>query len=325
MKKIIALMLCFLMILFVGSITAFADNFGDNKVLFEGDCGFSEVDSVYYRYYDDGIMVISGNGVVGQITIPEWFTKMWCIQIENGITGIVNTAFKIWNMDRCRLCRIDLPLSIETVGVDILPKEELPYHKVAICYPGSKEQWETIRFGNSSESSRSFNKQNCIIYLNNNEPKPFIGFDCDSKVLNYESGESVNVYLNYYLGEYQDAIIKIEKDEKTFNGLNQVNDLRQVGNSFIMSSSYGENCFVNATLLLPDENITLSRDSLNIIIDKPEEEELFRRMYSFLHVDLAYLIFASMTSLLETFLIPYYSIKMIINEIIIVFERFFYE
>lgn len=324
MKKIIALF--FIIIIILCPITvSFADSIDDKKVLFEGKCGFTEFDNVYYRYYDNGIMVISGNGVVGQITIPEWFTELWFIKIENGITGIVDRTFKIWNMDRCRLCRIDLPLSIESVGTDVLPIESTPYHKVAVCYQGSENQWKTIRFGNSSEPFRSFNKQNCLFYLNGIEPKPFIQFDCDSKVLNCKSGEIVKVFLNYYLGEYQDAIIKIKKDEKTLNNFSQSNDLRLVGNSFIMSSSYSENCYVNAMLLSPDEKTILSRDNLNIIIDKPGKKELFSRIYSFLHIDSAYLIFAGMTSMFESLLIPYYSIKMVINEMIKVFEKFFLE
>ena len=323
MKKIISLILCFLMIFSVCSVPAFADDFDDKKVLFEGECGFSEVDSVYYRYYDDGIMVISGNGVVGQITIPEWFTELWCIQIESGITGISDNAFKIWDIERCRLCRINLPATLNHIGNDVLPKESQPFHKVAICYPGIEEQWQTIHFGDTPDPFVSFNKQNCIFYLNGEEPKPFIKFSCNSEFLKYESGESIKLYLDYYLGEYQDAVIKMEESKKSLNSFIIINDLRQVKNGFMMSSSYGEELTVKASLLSQDEKTVFSSDTVNIIIDSPSKEDIFSRIKTFLTVDSVFLTYVGTTIIFEALLSPYFLIDMIVNEIIIAFERFF--
>ncbi len=90
------------------------DNCNEIFVVNKGDCG-AEGDNATWTLYSNGNVVISGNGVVvsPQVSFDEVVSVAKHLIIEDGITGIDETAFIQWFY----LENITIPASVTNIGI----------------------------------------------------------------------------------------------------------------------------------------------------------------------------------------------------------------
>ena len=151
MKKIFSLILCFLMIFSICSIPAFAEN----NIVASGKCGETEKDNVNWTLYDSGELVISGNGNIDFYILDnthekkqpwyDYYDRIWCVTIKEGITGVGANAFAVENekLSTIPLCRIDLPLSLKSIALSAVNNNYGRYIRY-ICYAGNEGEWNKI-------------------------------------------------------------------------------------------------------------------------------------------------------------------------------------
>lgn len=156
-RKVLSIFLCFVMVLAVIPMTAFADDASTRTVSASGTCG-AQGDNLTWTLYDDGELVIGGEGemdwyvvkyqndgvwVDGNINPPwyDYYSKIKVITLEEGVTSIGNHAFAGENLG---YYRVNLPKSLEYYEGDPFdPDFKLFVYGRArsICYAGTEEEW----------------------------------------------------------------------------------------------------------------------------------------------------------------------------------------
>lgn len=214
-KRITALILGMAMIFSAIPMAAFAAD--ERKVIDSGFCG-ADGENVSWTLYDDGELVISGEGKMEWYELnsarnrklPGWFEyydKIDVITVEEGVTEIGPDAFSAGDKDKgyspVSYYKLSLPKSLEYFTDFSFDENRIPGRHLAVCYAGSEEEWKNV-WGTFSASKF------IGIYFNGEEPDAF----CE---LVKSSGE-VDVITHYYAPDPEAAKIEwytINRDEAT--------------------------------------------------------------------------------------------------------------
>ena len=197
MKKIISIILA--LIITCGCVSvAFAD--GTSRAIVDsGECGLTENDIVSWTVYDDGELVISGNGAMASFdsesckTAPwvKYLSEVWCVTAEEGVTRIGDYAFS--GSDKSGVTTYHIPKSVVSIGVYSLKAfGETGRNKTSIVYAGSPENWKKV-------SGINF-EDRFIVTFNNENLAPFIKFT-ENKI-SVSKGFDTTLYYDSYLGKY---------------------------------------------------------------------------------------------------------------------------
>lgn len=176
-KKLISLILCVVLAAAVIPMQAFADS--ERETVDSGFCG-ANGENLSWVLYDDGELVISGEGRMASYTIgsstalPGWYEyydMIDVITLKEGVTSIGNNAFFSGSKDSgykpVSYYRINIPKSLDLVmGSNTFEKNRIPGRHLAFCYAGTEEEWENI-FAAPEAGKYS------AIYFNGEEPEAF--------------------------------------------------------------------------------------------------------------------------------------------------------
>ncbi len=192
-KKLTSLILCAVIMLTAIPVLSFAAD--ERSIIDSGFCG-KEGENLSWTLYDDGELVISGEGEMKWYHIdskplyPEWFEhydKIDVITVEEGVTTIGTDAFYSGAKDKgyspALYYKITLPKSLKAFYGLSFDENRIPGRHLAICYAGTEEEWSNV-WGNF-ESERYVG-----VYFNGEEPENF----CELKKT---TGE-VDVITHYY-------------------------------------------------------------------------------------------------------------------------------
>ena len=311
--KFMSVILCAVMIFTTASV-AFAAEDG-RKVVDSGFCG-AEGENLTWTLYDDGELVISGEGEMdwyfvdyqwGKLEIlPPWYDYLSAIDVitvEEGVTGIGNDAF---SGEYAGYYRINLPKSLEYMEgyFDWDPDTSDRGRYVAICYAGSEAQWKqiprniyeyylnyekngynrrhySIEYGYNSDSVR-YGIKNVLLCFDGEEPKPTIdirsfGSDTD---LN-ESTASRRVMAYYYTGNNEDVeIVWSVKGSDAVEIVEYIENTDSTGLTVevaILGVEFGRSKVV-AELVDKDGNVIVS-DSEKFMSYVPVKMNIFEAIY----------------------------------------------
>lgn len=214
-KQLTSIILCAVMLLSVLPMSVFAAD--ERKVIDSGFCG-AEGENVSWTLYDDGELVISGEGKMDWYELnsarnrklPGWhgyYDRIDVITVEEGVTDIGSDAFSAGDKEKgyspVSYYKISLPKSLEYFKDFSFDENRIPGKHLAVCYAGSEEEWKNV-WGTFSGSKF------VGIYFNGEEPDTF----CE---LVKSSGE-VDVVTHYYASDPEAAKIEwytINKGEAT--------------------------------------------------------------------------------------------------------------
>lgn len=269
MKKIIALLLCFLMIISVCSIPALADN---NIVAF-GKCGETEKDNVNWTLNKTGEIKISGEGAVNlsllEITDGN---NVWSIEFEEGITEINGGLARKYSD---ATTRIIIPISVCKIDSILGCNTNIAYNKkIAVCYKGTEAEWEKINF----LVKDSFDKNKCAFFWDGEIPDSFCGFDCDTEIISLNLYSDNTLWVNYYKGDYKEAKFRYIFDKSFFSSSEATDKLSE--NSFIslMPKRVGN---TNFKVELVENGKTIAEDTIQISIKNENTLETVKNLLSF--------------------------------------------
>lgn len=235
MKKLISIFL-FLIISFSAVTPAFAEY---NGKIDSGNCGLTENDNVKWTFYKSGTLVISGEGETDFYETNtqhpkrqpwyDYFDRIWCVTVEEGITGIGANAFAVeaQRANNIPLCRVDLPLSLKSISTSAVNNNSTQYYKY-ICYIGNEEEWRRVYFSNSDlrydDSAEKWyvHEQTPPSYhilndtweemLNGEKPEPFC--EINQLISSFSTEKEHKTRLKCYTGEYYDGNFKWKTDKE---------------------------------------------------------------------------------------------------------------
>lgn len=202
-KQLTAIILCAVMMLSVLPMSAFAAD--ERKVIDSGFCG-ADGENVSWTLYDDGELVISGEGKMKWYRIdtnpsyPGWYEhydKIDVITVEEGVTEIGPDAFYAGDKEKghspALYYKINLPKSLEYFKDFSFDENRIPGKHLAICYAGSEEEWSNV-WGTFSAG------RYMGIYFNGEEPDAF----CEL----VETYGEIDVVTHYYTSDPEAAKIE---------------------------------------------------------------------------------------------------------------------
>ncbi len=235
-KKLLSIFLAVIMALGVCPVmNAFAAE--ERTVIDSGICG-AEGDNLKWTLYDDGELVISGEGEMDWYYTsaptlkhaPWWrvhYNKVKVITIEEGVTSI---GAEVFLRSGTSFNKINLPVSLEFIEGNVFGYTELPEGAhLAICYPGDAAAWEkvqmkTVGFITDQETGETERVitgstspvitasspvyKNAKLYLNGEEPAPFCEILGDEELNVVSSSATVELKSNYYFGDLKNATLK---------------------------------------------------------------------------------------------------------------------
>ena len=269
MKKIIALLLCFLMIISVCSFSAFAEN----NIVASGKCGETEKGNVNWTLNKTGEIKISGEGAVNlsliEITDEN---NVWSIEFEEGITEI-NGGLAPKNSDA--ITRIIIPVSVGKINSFLGCNNNIVNNKkIAVCYKGTETEWKKI----DVISKDSFDKNKCVFFCDGEIPDSFCGFDCDTDNISLDLYSDNTLWVNYYKGEHNDAKFRYIFDKSFFSSSEATGKLSE--NSFIslIPKRAGS---TNLKVELVENGKTIAEDTIQISIKNENTLEMVGNLLSF--------------------------------------------
>lgn len=204
-EQLTAIILCAAMLLSVLPMSAFAAD--ERKVIDSGFCG-AEGENVSWTLYDDGELVISGEGKMEWYELnsarnrklPGWFEhydKIDVITVEEGVTEIGPDAFSAGDKEKgyspVSYYKLSLPKSLEYFTDFSFDENRIPGRHLAVCYAGSEEEWNNV-WGTFSAG------RYMGIYFNGEEPDAF----CEL----VETYGEIDVVTHYYTSDPEAAKIE---------------------------------------------------------------------------------------------------------------------
>ncbi len=161
-KRFTAIILSAAMLIAVIPMSAFADE--ERKSVDSGFCGVDGGENLTWILYDDGELVISGEGKMDWYKVdnsgedhskyPPWYSnydKIDVITVEEGVTSIGNHAFTVEHLDDddyTRYYKISLPKSLEYYEGDMFANNaqtRIPGRHLAYCYAGTEAEWSKVK------------------------------------------------------------------------------------------------------------------------------------------------------------------------------------
>ena len=196
-KKIMSVILCAVLLFTTASVAFAAEE--TRKVIDSGYCG-AEGENLTWTLYDDGELVISGEGEITSAPWRSYEKKIVFITLQEGVTSIAPNAFSFSNPV---YCKISLPQSLKYIRGDLIANRV--YYSsdrkqfIAICYAGTEEQWSNV-----SGKDIRLREGHVELFFNGQEPEPFCNIVLKSGLggNNHQgpivSGGMGDLYLGYY-------------------------------------------------------------------------------------------------------------------------------
>ncbi|MBQ6265787.1 MAG: hypothetical protein IJK60_10100 [Clostridia bacterium] len=236
MKKLISIFL-FLIISFSAVAPVFAANDG---IIDSGNCGLTENDNVKWTFYKSGTLVISGEGETDFYETNtqhpkrqpwyDYFDRIWCVTVEEGITGIGANAFAVeaQRANNIPLCRVDLPLSLKIISTSAVNSYNNSKYCKYLCYSGNEEDWRRVFFNdtqlyyNDRDGKWYVESQPMSYYhiindnwtemFNGEKPEPFC--EINRPITHTPTKEETKISLKCYTGEYFDGNFQWNADKE---------------------------------------------------------------------------------------------------------------
>lgn len=234
--KLISIVLCVILAFTAIPFSAFAAE-DERAVVASGVCG-AQGDNLKWTLYDDGEIVISGEGEMAfyYITdkglenssplVPPWydyFEDIRVITVAEGVTGIGGDAFDCYPR---QYYRVNLPKSLEYYHFGSFTATHADGTTLACSYAGSEAEWKNvekrffkslrlnsehtevveIEYGNPSYGSGISDNASDDKYFNGEEPQAYCRIiEHDNPYGQLEKGDKVGMHVRYYKGEHTDA------------------------------------------------------------------------------------------------------------------------
>ena len=238
-KKLLSIILAFIMVLSVCPISVSAEE-SERNIVDSGFCG-AQGDNLTWTFYDDGELIISGEGemafyIISESTIknsspflPPWydyFDDIKVITVEEGVTGIGYDAFADYPRN---YHRVNLPKSLEYYFLGSFTSSHPDQTTLACSYAGTESEWKKVEKRSVSGFSLDNEKGEAInirynkpsfgmgisdnatddMYFNGEEPVVYCEinrhFDLYNSDFQLEKGETADFHIRYYLGDSTDA------------------------------------------------------------------------------------------------------------------------
>ncbi|MBQ6467734.1 MAG: hypothetical protein IJJ61_07290 [Clostridia bacterium] len=244
MKKIIPLILCFLMIISVCSIPALADN----NIVASGKCGETEKDNVNWTLFDSGELIISGNGKMSNFSEQNeasWLKySIGVITIKEGITSIGDYAFT--QADGVYI--IKMPKSLKSIGKLFYSSNKPDCDKTVISYAGSESEWNKVKKATDFQSEKHIK-----VYFNGTQPEPYCEFIAGDQVTVKANEPTILKYECYSAEKRIDFTrTKIEKADSVSIGEKKPGEITVYAHSIKETPLTLELCDVMGELIVSD-------------------------------------------------------------------------
>ncbi len=243
LKKLLSIILAVIMVLGVCPlINASAEEATERTVIDSGFCG-AQGDNLTWTLYDDGELVISGEGETpfyyiteaciekSSPLIPPWFDysdDIRVITVEEGVTGIGYDAFALYPR---MYHRVNLPKSLEYYYFGSFAAEHPDRITLACSYAGTRSEWGKVErrgvtgFSINEDYTEVINikhrnptygwgiSDNATddMYYNGEEPEIYCEIVVHTDEITYssqlEKGDTREFHVRYYPGEHSDAEI----------------------------------------------------------------------------------------------------------------------
>ncbi len=225
-KKFISIMICAILAFTAIPMAAYAEE--ERTIVDGGICG-AQGDNLTWTLYDDGEIVISGNGEMKNyrsvFDVP-WFLyygQIEIVTVEEGVTSIgyhslMNNG-KTPEYDFSIYYLLNLPKSLETIPVNSI-HTYAKSRTLAISYAGSEADWEKVKFivydynveykddtwyeqaQKEVIFGHDFTKENeleCVkMYFNGEKPEAYCKIYCEQDRYSSDPGDKVEVFAHYY-------------------------------------------------------------------------------------------------------------------------------
>ena len=238
LKKILSVILCVVFLFTTASVAFAAEE--TRAVTDSGYCG-AEGENLTWTLYDDGELVISGEGEMdwyyvehesgGKETIrsapwSKYYETIKVITVEDGVTSIGNDAFVSKNIN---YNKVSIPSSLkffEGSMFAFIKNYQVKGKHIAFCYAGSESEWDAVECkhynvefdeeskdykrillhvssGNSIEYTgyEDFQK----MYFKGEEPSDFCKIERTTSTVAVNPFEKVELYAHYYFKETDGA------------------------------------------------------------------------------------------------------------------------
>lgn len=299
-KKLLSV---FLAVIFIFSafttVNAFA--YEDRNVIASGICG-AEGDNLKWTLYDDGELVISGEGEMDWYytsapvlkNAPWWrvyYNKVKVITIEEGVTSI---GAEVFLRSGTSFNKINLPMSLEFIEGNVFGYTNLPEGAhLAICYPGDAAAWEkvqmkTVEFITNEETGETERVitgstspvitasspvyKNAKLYLNGEEPAPFCEIIGDEDLNVVTSDKIVRLKANYYFGDLKNANLHWELISESGEFKQTINTVG-VNNSATMTRFKQGEGKIRLSIVTADSKVVVSDETPTFVSDYVPEED----------------------------------------------------
>ena len=225
-KKMISIILC--AVLAFSAIPTVAVATEERAVFGSGICG-AQGDNITWTLYDDGELVISGEGEMKNYHLTSdvpWFLcygQIKVVTVEEGVTSIgyhsLMNNYRTSEHDFSIYYLLNLPQSLE-----VIPSNSIhTYAKsrtLAISYAGSEADWEKVKFITYDYNIEykddtwyeqaqkdvifgyDFTKENeheCVkMFFNGEKPDAYCKIYCEQDRYTSDPGDEVEVFAHYY-------------------------------------------------------------------------------------------------------------------------------
>lgn len=310
MRKILSVILCVVMLFTLTSV-AFAAEDG-RKVIDSGFCG-AEGENLTWTLYDDGELVISGEGEMDwyypwyenkKAPWDGYFDDIYIITVEEGVTSIGYYAFVSDYLTE--YCKINLPKSLQFVEGSFFNSIEMtrvPGQHLAYCYAGSEEDWINVKqkicnvkikqsvSGTVCSIEYTGEKMLTIpeskyskLYYNGEEPETFCEL-VEDKELGFD-----------YVAHYYSPDVRAEKIlwYRVLNGKDKKVAQMKVGEydvkEFLVTTTKSGQHYLRADVVDGDGNVIISSEEI-LIADVPSLSTRIKTYFTILFNELYFAFF----------------------------------
>ena len=294
-KRLTAIVLSAVMLFAAIPISGFAAD--ERKVINSGFCGINGGENLTWALYDDGELVISGEGEMDRYYVdyydkdtreekfPPWYNyynQIDIITLEEGVTSIGKHAF---TGDNIGYYKVNLPKSLvyyEGHPFRVNHRNCKIGQYCVLSYAGSESEWALVQQKGSSEAFNDivyrYGKRHFVIKFNSEDMEPaidLVAIGLDRMVFR-EKGEQKSISAFYYAGDHKDAKIRWSVSGDSLSYTPNVNEASGLETSISLAAEkYGE-AEIKAELVDADGTV-LASDSATVRIHIPQGMNIFEK------------------------------------------------
>ena len=283
-----AIILCAVMVLAAIPMQGFAAD--ERKVVNSGFCGINGGENLRWTLYDDGELVVSGEGEMEKYYVdyydkdtreekfPPWYdyyNQINVITLEEGVTSIGNHAFA---GDNIGYYKVNLPKSLvyyEGHPFRVNHRNCKMGRYCVISYAGSESEWSLVQQRGSSENFNDliyrYGTRHFVIKFNSEDMEPaidLVAIGLDRMVFR-EKGEFKSISAYYYAGDNKDAKIRWSVSGDSLSYTPNADEPSGLETSIsLVAEKYGD-AEIKAELVDADGNV-LASDSVTVKIQIPQ-------------------------------------------------------